>query len=162
MKVREKLIQKGILEQPKSFSDIWAVFDEDEPFDNVKADVSDSLTMLLAFSGVSRKSLGESTGWTKSRISKILSGFENLTLKTVFEIAKVAGYEFDITFRKKSQRKPIQPWQNLTSVFESGKRAGTLYIVPSTPSVPMINTPLLLSELSNNSWVGEQQQRAAN
>ncbi len=73
--------------------------------------VASHLVGLLRHSNTSRTELATQLGWKKSRITKVLSGDENLTLKTISAITQQLGYDFDIVFHNKNYVKPKQPWQ---------------------------------------------------
>lgn len=73
--------------------------------------VAVDLVFLLKHSGLSRKELADKLNCPKSRITKILSGDENLTIKTITQVAEVLGYAFDVVFYNKNYPRPKQPWQ---------------------------------------------------
>ena len=95
------------------FADLWNDFARDPDFlFQVKADeISVALTSLLMNERVSKAELARRLGWKPSRVSKVLSGSANLTLRTIFDIAQAVGYDFDVVARKKGERQAIQPWQ---------------------------------------------------
>lgn len=119
MKVSDKLHQMGIDPNTADFSDILAAIDEPDSLELQKDQVGTDLVSLLAFVDTNRTALAEALGYKKSRITRILSGMENLTLRTIHDVCKAIGYEFDVTFRKKSEAKPLQPWQSVEFNFES-------------------------------------------
>lgn len=82
-----------------------------DPEDIKKETVAADLSMLLVHSNCSRSQLAEDLGYKKSRVSRILSGDENLTLKTLTKVADSLGYTFDVIFYNKSYPKPKQPWE---------------------------------------------------
>lgn len=73
--------------------------------------IASHLVGLLRHSNISRAELALQLGWKKSRVTKVLSGDENLTIKTITAIAEQLGYDFDIVFHNKNYEKPKQPWQ---------------------------------------------------
>lgn len=89
---------------------LFDFIDELEPEDIQKEVVAADLSMLLMHSNYSRTRLGADLGYGKSRISRILSGDENLTLKTLTKVADALGYTFDVIFYNKNYPKPKQPW----------------------------------------------------
>lgn len=89
---------------------LFDFIDELEPEDIQKEVVAADLSMLLVHSDYSRTRLGTDLGYGKSRISRILSGDENLTLKTLTKVADTLGYTFDVVFYNKNYPKPKQPW----------------------------------------------------
>jgi len=50
--------------------------------------------------GLNRAQLAQKLGWKPSRVSKILTGSSNLTLKTIFQICQAIDLEFDVVLRK--------------------------------------------------------------
>ena len=119
MRVNEKLQQLGIDPDTADFSDILAAIGESDSLELQKDQVGTDLVSLLAFSDTSRTALAQVLGYKKSRVTRILSGMENLTLRTIHDVCKAIGYEFDVTFRRKSEAKPLQPWQSVEFNFEN-------------------------------------------
>lgn len=72
--------------------------------------IATDLVFLLKHSGLSRSELASKLGWSKSRITKVLSGDENLTVKTITSIAECLGYAFDVVFYNENYEQPKQPW----------------------------------------------------
>jgi len=72
--------------------------------------VASHLAGLLHHSKISRSELARELGWKKSRVTKVLSGDENLTIKTITTITHKLGYDFDVIFHNKNYDKPKQPW----------------------------------------------------
>lgn len=67
---------------------------------------------LIHHSGVSRAELAEKLDWKLSRISKVLNGSQNLTIKTMVELAVALDYDFDIHFHKINEHRSLQPWED--------------------------------------------------
>lgn len=83
-----------------------------EPLELRKAIIADHIKSLLYYTDQSQSAICDKLGWKKSRISKILSGKANLTIKTLFEISRTLGYDFDVVFFNDKSLKPfIQPWE---------------------------------------------------
>lgn len=89
---------------------LFDFIDELEPEDIQKEMVAADLSMLLVHSDCSRSQLASVLEYKKSRISRILSGDENLTLKTLTKVANALGYTFDVVFYNNDYPKPNQPW----------------------------------------------------
>lgn len=89
---------------------LFDFIDELEPEDIQKEVVAADLSMLLVHANRSRSQLATDLGYTKSRISRILSGDENLTLKTLTKVAEALGYNFDVIFYNEKYDQPKQPW----------------------------------------------------
>ena len=132
MKVNEKLHQMGIDPSAADFSDILAALDTPDSLTLKKDEIGTDLVSLVAFADTSRSSLAEILDYKKSRITRILSGMENLTLRTIHDVCKAVGYEFDITFRKKSEAKPLQPWQTVETFFEKPVSGNFIQITSKT------------------------------
>lgn len=86
-------------------SDLWAKAWDDEDFRfQIKAqDVSVTLARTLADSGMTKAALAASLGWKPSRVSRVLSGAGNLTLRTVFDLTAALGLDFDLILRRPNQ-----------------------------------------------------------
>lgn len=135
MRLNEKLQQLGINPDTADFSDILAAIGEPDSFELQKDQVGTDLVSLVAFTNTNRTSLAEILGYKKSRVTRILSGMENLTLRTIHDVCKAVGYEFDVTFRKKSEVKPFQPWQTIEISFDKPM----LFIVKPVSTPRMAN-----------------------
>lgn len=85
-------------------------FDDDELFDIKKDQIATDLICLMAQAGLNRSELSGSLGLPKSRITKLLSGKENLTIKTIFLFSRKLGFDFDVIFRHSSEQRTPQPW----------------------------------------------------
>lgn len=73
--------------------------------------VASQLVGLLRHKKISRAELAQELGWSKGRVTKVLSGDVNLTLKTITTITQKLGYDFDVIFHNADYNKPKQPWQ---------------------------------------------------
>lgn len=134
MKVYEKLREMGIDPDTADFSDILAVLAATDSLAQKKDDVGTDLASLVSFADVSRTGLAKKLGYEKSRITRILSGMENLTLRTIHDVCNAIGYEFDVVFRKENEAKPLQPWQSVDVVF-GNPFSIDLYTMQATKSV---------------------------
>ncbi len=74
-------------------------------------DVAADLTLLLHHAGKSRAELARALGWSRARVTQVLSGHENLTVQTIATITQSLGYTFDTVFRKTGTPAATQPWQ---------------------------------------------------
>lgn len=152
MKVSEKLQQMGIDPSAADFSDILAALDTPDAFTLKKDEVGTDLASLVAFADKNRSSLAEVLGYKKSRVTRILSGLENLTLRTIHDVCKAVGYEFDITFRKKSEAKPLQPWQSVEIIYDK-PLSGNLYQFTGTVTTsPQVVSFIIQSEANDATW----------
>lgn len=73
-------------------------------------DVAADLTLLLHHAGKSRADLARALGWSRARVTQVLSGQENLTVQTIASVTKALGYTFDPVFRKSEAPAAAQPW----------------------------------------------------
>ncbi|MCB4365993.1 helix-turn-helix transcriptional regulator [Hydrogenophaga taeniospiralis] len=79
-------------------------------------DVAADLTLLLNHAGVSRADLARKLGWSRARVSQVLSGQENITVQTIAAVAGALGYTFDTVFRKADVSAASQPWSQRTAL----------------------------------------------
>ena len=73
-------------------------------------DVAADLTLLLHYAGKSRADLARALGWSRARVTQVLSGHENLTVQTIAAVTKALGFTFDAVFRKTGEPAATQPW----------------------------------------------------
>lgn len=74
-------------------------------------DVAADLTLLLHHAGKSRAELARALGWSRARVTQVLSGHENLTVQTIAAVTQALGYTFDTVFRKTGTPAATQPWE---------------------------------------------------
>ena len=95
------------------FDDLFN-FSDQNPVDVKKTSIASDFCSLLYHIEMSRTELAEKLNWKKSRLSKVLNGNENLTIKTMVELSQAMGYDFDINFHLSEIHRCLQPWeQNL-------------------------------------------------
>lgn len=87
------------------------------PSELAKVAVAADLTIQVAESGVSRSDLARRLGWSRARVSQVLSGESNLTIETIHAVAKAVGAGFDVVFRKSDEPVAAQPWQRQAALF---------------------------------------------
>lgn len=100
--------------QPKTpiaamFDDVWS--DADFRFDIKTQEVATDLACALGEAGMTRAQLCERLDWKPSRMSKILGGGANLTLRTLHQLCEAMGLEFDVILRQPQQSRAAQPWE---------------------------------------------------
>jgi transcriptional regulator with XRE-family HTH domain len=83
----------------------------DFDFELKAQEVAVNISALMLHAGWTRAKLARSLNWTAGRVSKVLGGEENLTLRTIYVIYKTLGYTFDVVPRTEAERVPMQPWQ---------------------------------------------------
>ena len=73
-------------------------------------DIGAALTLLLHHASKSRADLARVLGWSRARVTQVLSGRENLTVQTIAAVTQALGYTFDAVFRKPGAPATAQPW----------------------------------------------------
>lgn len=81
------------------------------PAELSKVAVAADLTILVAESGISRSDLAKKLGWSRARVSQVLSGEGNLTIETIHAVVRAVGAGFDVVFRKAGEPAARQPWE---------------------------------------------------
>lgn len=79
-------------------------------------DVAADLTLLLHHAGKTRADLARALGWSRARVTQVLSGNENFTVQTIAAVTKALGYTFDAVFRKAGAPAASQPWESQTTL----------------------------------------------
>lgn len=74
-------------------------------------EVAADLALLLHHAGKTRADLARALGWSRARVTQVLSGDGNLTVQTVAAVTKALGFTFDVAFRKVGERVAAQPWE---------------------------------------------------
>lgn len=97
--------------QLQSDEDMFSDLEPLSAFEIKKDSVATQLAALMVHCGKNRSEMAEELGWKKSRVTRILSGHGNLTIKTVCEFSTHLGYDFDVVFHGYDERRPRQPWQ---------------------------------------------------
>ncbi len=100
-------------------NDMFADLDPLTVFDVKKDYIATQLTALMIHCGKNRSEMAEELGWKKSRITKVLSGHNNLTIKTICDFTTHLGYYFDVIFHGSNDQRPKQPWQTVKSEITS-------------------------------------------
>ncbi|GLR64390.1 helix-turn-helix domain-containing protein [Marinospirillum insulare] len=88
-------------------SGLWqeSIQDPEFRFELKAQKVSVDLASAFTNTGMSQKELAEKLGWRTSRVSKVLHGGSNLTLRTLFDICEAMQTDFDIEIDGQSQLK---------------------------------------------------------
>jgi transcriptional regulator with XRE-family HTH domain len=88
-------------------AELWqeSLQDEDFRFELKAQEVAVALAAIVAKTGMTQKDLADKLGWMPSRVSKILHGSTNLTLKTLFQLCEAVETDFDIQFGSVSDLK---------------------------------------------------------
>lgn len=91
------------------FAEAWK--NEDLRFEAKAQEVAVQLAAAVRHAGINQADLAKKLGWKASRVSKVLTGNGNLTLRTIQQVAEAAGLEFDVILRSPSAQRPAQPWE---------------------------------------------------
>jgi transcriptional regulator with XRE-family HTH domain len=111
--------------------------------EEIKAvDVAADLALLLHHTGKSRADLARALGWSRGRVTQVLSGHENLTVQTIATVTQALGYTFDTVFRKSAESSPAQPWETQATLMPEVRE------MVSNISALSAHGPLLLPSLN--------------
>lgn len=91
--------------------DLFSDLEPIAPFEIKKDEIANNLLALMVFAQKNRSMLASDLGWKKSRMTSVLSGKGNPTIKTIWEFSSKLGYDFDVIFRHLNEKRPSQPWQ---------------------------------------------------
>ena len=78
-------------------SELWA--DEDFAFEAKAQDIAIKLASAVHHAGLNQAQLAEKLGWKASRVSRVLNGSTNLTIKTIHQICQAVDRDFDLVLR---------------------------------------------------------------
>lgn len=99
--------------KPDQSEDMFSSLPPMDSFWIKKDEIAAQLLGLMAHEGKSRASLATELGWHKSRVTSVLSGKGNPTIKTIWEFCHKLNYDFDLVFRKPEEGRPDQPWDRV-------------------------------------------------
>jgi transcriptional regulator with XRE-family HTH domain len=68
--------------------------------EGLKIEIAEQIYQILEQEGVSKAELSKRLGTSRAYVTNILKGDNNFTLQSLADIAKVLGYNVDVTFRK--------------------------------------------------------------
>jgi len=99
---------------------LWAdaMSDADFRFEQKAQKVAVDLVKMVAQSNFSQAELAEKLGWKASRVSKVLHGATNMTLKTLCVITEALDMDFDVIFRSSSCNVQAQNWENRNQLLQ--------------------------------------------
>lgn len=137
----------------QSKTDIGSVFDNawsdvDFRFEIKAQEVATDLARALHESGMSRTELCEKLDWKPSRMSKVLGGGANLTLKTLHQLCEAIGMEFDLILRRPQQARSPQPWEE-RHLQQDIRRLHNETVRNNTQSHAMLQA---VHQLNRNAW----------
>jgi transcriptional regulator with XRE-family HTH domain len=107
--------------------------------DLAKVAVAADLSVLLAHAHCSRAELANRLGWSRARVTQVLSGDGNLTIETVHAVARALGQTFDVVFRKPDERRQPQAWERGVAMAMS--HASNVAAFPAAPGASMVRMP---------------------
>jgi len=92
---------------------LWhqSMADEDFRFEIKAQAVAVDLVRAMTEIGLTQTQVAEKLGWKPSRVSRVLHGAPNLTLRTLHDFATSLNLEFDVIYRRTGQRRAPQPWE---------------------------------------------------
>lgn len=144
------------LTQPtkNDFLSLFSTLPPIDPFDDKKETIGIDLLALILNSGHTRTFLCETLNWKPSRVSKILSGDNNLTIKTIWEVANAVGFDFDIIYRHKKKQRSTQAWETfpLEITICAGIQVQTAEQVMRDVAIGNVS-PIYLSPIVRNSEI---------
>jgi DNA-binding phage protein len=94
--------------------DMFSALPPLDPFDLKKDEIATQLAALMSFAKKNRSTVASSLNWEKSRMTSVLSGKGNPTIKTIYEFCGSLGFDFDLVFRSPTEDRSEQPWQKAT------------------------------------------------
>lgn len=96
----------------KGLTELWqeSLDDKDFRFELKAQEVAVELAAAVADAGLTQQELAKRLGWKPSRVSKVLHGATNVTLRTLFDLYDALGMNFSIT------GKPVQQPETLVSL----------------------------------------------
>lgn len=74
-------------------------------------EVATGLNALMVHSHRNRSSMAKFLRWQRSRVTKVLDGESNPTVKTLCQFSWALGYDFDVVYRLPGEQRPDQPWE---------------------------------------------------
>lgn len=110
------------------------------PAELAKVAVAANLTILVAESGISRSDLAKKLGWSRARVSQVLSGEGNLTIETIHAVARAVGAGFDVVFRKAGESAAKQPWEKQVGLAFQVEEEPDLTSWMSRKTMPLMRT----------------------
>jgi transcriptional regulator with XRE-family HTH domain len=106
--------------------DIFADLPPVDNFEIKKESIAALLAGLMVHSNVTRAELAERLGWNRGQVTRLLSGSQNLTIKTIDEVVQALGWDWDLAFKEFGQATVTQPWNNGEAEVMAGRIANEL------------------------------------
>lgn len=145
-KVVATIVQNEVVPSDRDadeWGDVFSSLPAVDAFEEKKDEVATELAALMSFSELNRSSMADRLNWKKSRVTSVLSGKGNPTLRTIWDFCGVLGYDIDVVFRAHGEPRAIQPWHR-------SKNNDAL------SSLPVWETPINLPEITVFVQTGHQ------
>lgn len=138
-------------------SAMWAESMEDDDFRfEIKAQrVAVDLARATAELGLSQAQLAEKLNWSPSRVSRVLHGSMNITLRTLQEFATALNLEFDIIYRQACNVRAAQPWEAKVMLDDATSRCKEIMQLHETAQKNLTQSQNILETactLNRKSW----------
>lgn len=108
-------------QEPQDFFNELFDFSDVDPVEIKKTAIASNFCALIDHAGLNRAELAKKLDWKPSRLSKVLNGTQNLTIKTIVELCVALDYDFDIHFHKANEHRSLQPWESNLLMQVNGK-----------------------------------------
>lgn len=93
-----------------------AMGDDDFRFEIKAQSVAIDLVKAISHCGLTQSEVAKKLNWSPSRVSKVLHGSSNITLRTIYAITEALELQFDIIYRSKTDECSSQPWDTTVRV----------------------------------------------
>lgn len=133
-------------ETPVDVSALWteATSDDDFLFDVRTDRLCVDLIRAMHHQDMTQSDLATILQWSKSRVSNVLHGRTNLTLKTLHALAGAMNLDFDVVFRSKEECAFRQPWhERKADTYET--LVAEVHALESTARQQLAETQVLLA-----------------
>lgn len=117
--------------------DMFADLPEIDPFALKKDEVAAQLVALMSFAKKNRSQMAEHLSCKKSRVTNVLSGKGNPTIRTIWDFCGALGYDFDVIFRATHDHRPPQLWQKPENIVGLSDEL-YLDVTPTRPKVTIL------------------------
>ncbi len=122
-----------------------------------KTAVAADLAVLVVKAGVSRTELAKRLGWSKARVSQVLSGNGNLTVETIHAVTRALGHRFDVVFRGAHEARAPQAWEHAVELELTGSNVFAFAAVSYLRKAPSqqlraTKAPVVKQALSSESF----------
>ncbi|NNH20918.1 Predicted transcription regulator containing HTH domain [Bordetella trematum] len=150
---------------PVNVSALWAeaTSDDDFVFDVRAERLCVDLIRALHHQDMTQSDLASILDWTKGRVSKVLHGHTNLTLRTLHTLVTAMNLDFDIVFRSKEDAACRQPWhEREADTYKT--RVAAVHAMEATMRQKLAECSMLLAsakQVNQAAWRRTDVQQAA-